>query len=123
MPLKPLKPCNHFGCPNLVKNGYCDNHKKDKYTYDKRRGSAAQRGYNYRWTKYREIFLRSHPLCLECEKKGIIRNATVVDHIVPHKGDNELFWDGSNHQSLCKRCHDQKTVQHDGGFNNPINKR
>jgi len=32
--------------------------------------------------------------------------ATVVDHITPHRGDMTLFWDKSNWQSLCKRCHD-----------------
>lgn len=32
--------------------------------------------------------------------------ATVVDHIVPHRGDPVLFWDERNWQPLCKRCHD-----------------
>lgn len=45
--------------------------------------------------------------------------ATVVDHIIPHKGDYERFWDRSGWQSLCKRCHDQKTVHEDGGFGRP----
>ena len=31
--------------------------------------------------------------------------ATVVDHIVPHKGDMALFWDKSNWQGLCAHCH------------------
>ena len=34
-----------------------------------------------------------------------IEVATVVDHIMPHKGDNTLFWDRDNWQSLCKRFH------------------
>jgi 5-methylcytosine-specific restriction endonuclease McrA len=37
---------------------------------------------------------------------GEIVPATVVDHIKPHRGDPELFWDASNHQALCKHCHD-----------------
>lgn len=32
--------------------------------------------------------------------------ATVVDHIKPHRGDVELFRDSENLQSLCKHCHD-----------------
>ncbi len=42
--------------------------------------------------------------------------ATVVDHIRPHKGNQELFWDVTNWGALCKRCHDIKTVKEDGGF-------
>jgi len=30
----------------------------------------------------------------------------VVDHIVPHRGDQELFRDPANWQALCKLCHD-----------------
>ncbi|HHR5499154.1 TPA: HNH endonuclease [Klebsiella pneumoniae] len=33
-------------------------------------------------------------------------SATVVDHIKPHKGDETLFHNPDNLQSLCKRCHD-----------------
>lgn len=41
-----------------------------------------------------------------CEQVGRITPATVVDHIKPHKGDPELFWDTGNWQPLCKTCHD-----------------
>ncbi|WP_368028316.1 HNH endonuclease signature motif containing protein [Paenibacillus sp. DCT19] len=44
----------------------------------------------------------------------------MVDHIVPHKGDEGLFWDSTNWQALCKRCHDIKTVTQDGGFGNDV---
>ena len=39
--------------------------------------------------------------------------ATVVDYIVPHRGDQKLFWDKSNWQPLCKACHDRKTWRED----------
>ena len=55
--------------------------------------------------------LLAHPLCVECESQGRITPATVVDHIVPHKGNLELFWDEGNLQTLCKQCHDSKTVK------------
>jgi 5-methylcytosine-specific restriction protein A len=35
--------------------------------------------------------------------------ATDVDHVVPHRGDRQLFWDTSNHQALCHSCHSRKT--------------
>lgn len=46
-------------------------------------------------------------------EKGIHTKATVVDHIVHHRGDKTLFWDESNWQPLCKKCHDKKTWNED----------
>ncbi|MGM9590559.1 MAG: HNH endonuclease signature motif containing protein, partial [Faecousia sp.] len=40
---------------------------------------------------------------------GRLTPATVVDHIIPHRGDRKLFWDESNWQPLCKDCHNRKT--------------
>ena len=57
---------------------------------------------------------------MECTKQGLIREATVVDHITPHKGNKDIFWDESNHQSLCIRCHNKKTATKDGGFGRKI---
>lgn len=75
--------------------------------FDKRRGSAASRGYNHRWKKARDTYLHSHPLCVMCEKEDQITAAEVVDHIIPHRGDQDLFWDTKgNWQALCKRHHD-----------------
>ena len=39
--------------------------------------------------------------------------ATVVDHVIPHRGDSHLMWDESNWQALCKSCHDRKTGSED----------
>jgi 5-methylcytosine-specific restriction endonuclease McrA len=41
-----------------------------------------------------------------CAHHGSLTPASVVDHIVPHKGDQRLFWSHDNWQSLCKSCHD-----------------
>lgn len=70
------------------------------------RESAARRGYNARWQKARATYLSQHPLCADHMRRGQIVPATVVDHIVPHKGDQQLFWDRNNWQALCKTCHD-----------------
>ncbi|WP_330164070.1 HNH endonuclease [Paenibacillus campinasensis] len=51
-------------------------------------------------------------------KAGRLVASTVVDHIIPHKGDPKLFWDKNNWQALCKKCHDTKTAREDGGFGN-----
>lgn len=73
---------------------------------DQRRGSARQRGYDSRWDKARRTFLAEHPLCVMCEREGRVTPATVVDHIKPHRGDQDLFWDRANWQPLCKAHHD-----------------
>jgi 5-methylcytosine-specific restriction endonuclease McrA len=43
-----------------------------------------------------------------CKRKGVIKRATDVDHVIPHKGDRELFWNRENWQALCGPCHDQE---------------
>jgi len=74
----------------------------------KRRKREAGARYDYRWQQSREAFLKQCPLCVFCERHGRLTPATVVDHIVPHRGDSRLFWDTRNWQSLCKRCHDSE---------------
>ena len=63
----------------------------------------------YAWQKASKQYLAAHPLCVKCMAEGRYVRATVVDHIVPHRGDKNLFWDRSNWQSLCKAHHDKKT--------------
>lgn len=119
MPSKPLKPCTYPGCPALTTGGRCEKHRKqaDK-AYEATRETATQRGYTWRWHKASKAFLAEHPLCAECKRQGIVAVATVTDHIVPHKGDQDLFWDESNWQGLCDHCHNVKTAAEDGGFGN-----
>jgi 5-methylcytosine-specific restriction enzyme A len=78
---------------------------------DRQRPSAARRGYDGRWLKTRARYLAEHPLCASCLAGGRLTSATVVDHVVPHGGDRQRFWDCDNWQGLCKRCHDTKTVR------------
>lgn len=103
----------------VIDNGerFCSKHKTVEHRHqNKERGTAHQRGYTSAWAKARRFFLDKHPLCAEHQKLGDVVEATVVDHIVPHKGDKDLFWDRSNWQPLCKPCHDRKTAREDGGF-------
>jgi 5-methylcytosine-specific restriction enzyme A len=110
MPHAPRRPCSWPGCHALTDDGRCAEHKRQgRKDSDGRRGSSASRGYGFRWQKAREAYLGRHPLCAQCLALGRIVPATVVDHIVPHKGDHELFWDSGNWQVLCKPCHDRKT--------------
>lgn len=86
---------------------------------DAPRPTAAQRGYGGRWQRARLVHLREHPLCERCHAAGLTTAASVVDHVVPHRGDPGLFWDRGNWQSLCEPCHGTKTATEDGGFGRP----
>lgn len=91
-----------------------------KRSEDRRRGTAAERGYDGRWRKARRAFL-SRPenvLCRSCASRGRMVEAECVDHVEPHKGDPVLFWDQTNWQPLCHACHSTKTAAEDGGFGN-----
>ena len=127
-----FKICAYPGCrrPVPIDGRFCVKHAaagaaldaKQKEQRESRRrrykGSAAKRGYGYRWQQLRAAFLREHPLCEECQKKGVIKAATDVDHIKPHRGDLDLMWDRDNLQALCHECHSRKTAREDGGFGN-----
>ena len=58
-----------------------------------------------RWREARRTFLGEHPLCRYCEQDGRSTPATVVDHIIPHKGDATLFWDVENWAPICAMHH------------------
>ena len=70
-----------------------------------------------RWRKARAMHLRYNPLCVMCEKRGLTVIGTVVDHKIPHKGNEVLFWDQSNWQTLCPSCHSGvKRMQENHGY-------
>ncbi len=43
----------------------------------------------------------------------------MVDHKIPHKGDQKLFWDRDNWQPLCKACHDSVKRREEQGTQLP----
>lgn len=63
-----------------------------------------------RWLTTRRAQLREYPLCRMCLDVGRTTRATIADHVIPPRGDWELFWNGEL-QSLCKNHHDQVKQQ------------
>ena len=72
------------------------------------RGSSSSRGYDRTWRKFRDAYLREHPLCVfrnhqdlphECETA-----ASIVDHVVPLAVDGPRL-DPANCRSVCRACH------------------
>ncbi|WP_245482984.1 HNH endonuclease [Agrobacterium sp. CNPSo 2736] len=41
-----------------------------------------------------------------CGRIEVDTSKLICDHVTPHKGDRDLFFDASNLQTLCKPCHD-----------------
>lgn len=114
MPNLPKRPCRGTkrGCKALTDeaDGYCPACRPVRHAdTDRWRGSARERGYTWAWEKARARFLKQHPLCVECKREGRYIAATDVDHIIPHRGDERLFWDESNWQGLCSPHHKRKT--------------
>ena len=105
MAKRPLRPCAHRGCPNLVTSGYCDKHKKENNKRkDKGRVPSDARGYGSKWRKVRNIKIKRDPLCEICSTLTNPVPATMVHHIIPlSRGGKRL--DLENLQSLCRACH------------------
>lgn len=81
------------------------------------RGSAASRGYDHRWRKFRASLIASDPLkwltCAVCGETQRSTSDIELDHIQPlAEGGARL--DPDNLQPLCGRCHRQKTAQERG---------
>ena len=117
MPFKPPHPCNQPGCAALTNERFCPPHAVERERkYERERGSAAKRGYGSKWRKASKGFLAlpENAPCRICKGRGIVTLAVLVDHIIPHRGDKQLFWRRSNWQPLCKKCHDTKTATEDG---------
>ena len=61
-----------------------------------------------RWRGVRARVIKQNPLCVVCKRNKIIKEANVVDHIVPiTKGGAPT--DLNNLQSLCTSCHNKKS--------------
>lgn len=113
MAMRPLKPCKKPGCGVLTREAWCPQHKPQKA---QRRESAQWHDWYSLdiWTKkLRPEQLMREPFCRACQALNppVRTRATVVDHVVPHRGSWALFIDPLNHQSLCKNHHDQKTAR------------
>lgn len=107
----PLHKCTSPGCRTLVRGqSRCEAHAKQKWTRGKQ-SQESQKLYDHRWAQASKRHRAEHPLCAECERKGRTEPAVCVDHVIPHRGNVELFWDESNWESLCRTCHQTKTLR------------
>lgn len=105
MPYAPGVRCRKSGCLAVTTNrdGYCDKHRKEKWKNDRRREERAA-VYDWQWKQVEQMYSRLHPLCEDCEERGIVKVRDMVHHIVPI-ADGGAVYDFSNLRSLCWSCH------------------
>ncbi len=73
-----------------------------------------------RWRNKAKRQMQLEPLCAMCLQQGLVIAAEVADHIIPHKGDEQQFWNGKL-QSLCWRCHSgSKAFEEAHGYSKAI---
>jgi 5-methylcytosine-specific restriction protein A len=92
----------------IVTNGRCARHIRTERDRPNVRIRAWYR--TPRWRALRALKLQLQPSCAG-RGDGITcgRPTTDVDHIRPHRGDAELFWNPANLDAKCHRCHSSKT--------------
>lgn len=113
-----LSVCTTPGCPTLTPGGRCPDCTS---AASRQRGSARAKGYDARWERTREAYLRAHPYC-GCDEcltlPSIMRPwATEVDHIDGLGPNGPRGHDWGNLQALTKSHHSRKTGR-ETGFGN-----
>lgn len=108
----PLKKCAEPSCRTLVRGqSRCEKHAKVKWTRSKASASYQWMYQTPQWKARAAQHKKENPLCAECERNGRTTAVYCTDHIVPHRGDERLFFDEDNWQSLCRDCHQTKTMR------------
>lgn len=106
MPSAPPRACP---CGGSITNGRCDRCSKTKRTKHNR--TTRERGYGYDWQKFRDTYLREHPLCMDCLAEGKVEPATEVHHRVKIRHDAELRLEPTNCMALCDDCHNVRSAK------------
>lgn len=132
MPGALLRPCAGIACPNLVVAGRCPSCRRG--SSDAQRGSAASRGYDAGWRRFKVWFIHQlirHgivPACgarwpglsltgdSQCHAQGrIVADRLHLDHTPPltdaERSIPRVVCDKLRVQLLCETCHNAKTAR------------
>ena len=115
--------CAEPRCPALAEVGKarCRTHLR---AYDRRRGTARERGYDSAWTAFSKKRLQRLPVCgmradgqlyadhSLCVQEGRTVAAQCTDHILSMRNGGAKY-DEANLQSLCHSCNARKRAMVD----------
>jgi 5-methylcytosine-specific restriction endonuclease McrA len=130
-----LRPCAGIACPNLVEAGRCPACRRG---VEATRGSAASRGYDAGWRRFKVWFIHQlikHgivPACgarwpgqpstgdSRCHAEGrLVADDLHLDHTPPltdaERHDPRAVCDPLRVQLLCESCHNTKTNREHSG--------
>jgi 5-methylcytosine-specific restriction enzyme A len=86
-------------------SGRCDRHPQEAWV---KSATAVKRITGRRLQAMRAALFARNPLCVECEKVGVVRVATQRDHILSlEEGGAD---DDTNVQGLCHEHHEAKSL-------------
>lgn len=107
-PFRPARACRIGSCPHpAVSRGRCALHSRAHEVDQHRFGAAIYSDPRWKHPVWglRAQVLAEAPFCELCG-----RVADMVDHRVPHRGDERLAFDRANLRPLCNGCHGRVTA-------------
>lgn len=106
-----MRYCLEPGCPNKVRSGRCPAHARRLKRVYGRFKTGPTRYDTAPWIQKRDQFRVEHPICANpTQSRRCTVTTDVVDHIIPHRGNERLMFDDANLQPLCYHCHGLKTA-------------
>ena len=108
MPLAPPRACPRPGCPNVQP---CADHRHGETHAEESAARPWSRLYDSaRWRRLSARVRSRQPVCESCKAAGHTPRPTrVTDHVIPHRGDLQLFYAESNLRAMCAECHNEKS--------------
>lgn len=61
-----------------------------------------------RWARLSRMHRDAYPLCENCRRRGLTRQGTCTDHIIPLPLCRGFFFEEANLQTLCDACNHLK---------------
>lgn len=111
MPVKKI--CRHVGCNRFRtdNSSYCIKHQSEESNvnaYSFMSSHEWKTLYQTKeWKAISNDVLTNQPICQYCHQA----KSTEVHHMIPHRGNEEVFFDISNLVALCHDCHTKQTIK------------
>lgn len=72
-----------------------------------------------RWRKFSKAFKQRHPLCIDCDKKGIVTQTEVTDHKIRYVEGGPGFdlnnLKDKDFEPRCAKCHNSRSGRQSHG--------